>query len=127
MGMMENLRNIFGISKSEPKTNNNLNSQNKSILITQILNSIDKIKRINSFDSSIRNIANISSYELQRKSIEELESLNANLTSKLQSLSQQSQKRNPQADSLEASKWTGEKPSHLTSHEFDRFQRDESR
>lgn len=99
----------------------------KSRLATQIVNLVDKIKRINSFDSSIWNLSNVSSTELQRKSLAELEQIHSSLNARLSVLVKQSGKESPTREALEASKWTGRKPEHLTNHEFDRYQRDEGR
>lgn len=131
MGMLDRLRNFFNGSNNAPE-NNTLemradDSYRKSILISQITNSIDKIKRINSFDSSIWNLSNTSSYELQRKSMAELEQIKASLDNRVESLTRQSQRRNPEREALEASKWTGQKPKNLTNYEFDRAQRDDPR
>lgn len=100
-------------------------SYKKSMLATQIVNLVDKIKRINSFDSSIWNMTNISITELERKSVGELERLRNSLDYRLSELNRQSQTRNSKREELESSKWTGRKPQGLTNHEFDRFQRDD--
>lgn len=126
MGMMDNIRNFFRGSNNTPVIQED-DSYKKSMLATQIVNSIDKIKRINSFDSSIWNLSNTSTYDLQRKSLAELERIQSSLDSRLSELTRQSQRRNPQRESLEESKWTGQKPRNMSDHDFDRFQRDDER
>ena len=126
MGMLDNIRKFFGGSKKEAVTHED-DSYKKSVLATQIVNSIDRIKRINSFDSSIWNLSNVSTYDLQRKSLSELESMHANLSRRVSELDRQNQRGDSKRESLEASKWTGQKPQYMSNQEFDRFQRDESR
>lgn len=126
MGMMDNIRNFFRGSNNAPVMQED-DSYKKSMLATQIVNSIDKIKRINSFDSSIWNLSNTSTYDLQRKSLAELERIQASLDSRLSELTRQSQRSNPQREALEESKWTGQKPRNMSDHDFDRFQRDDER
>lgn len=128
MGLLDNFRNFFKSSNERttsvmPKED----SFEKPMLATQIVNLVDKIKRINSFDSSIWNLSNVSSTELQRKSLAELEQIHSSLNARLSVLVKQSGKESPTREALEASKWTGRKPEHLTNHEFDRYQRDEGR
>lgn len=126
MGMLDNIRNFFRGSNNAPVVQED-DSYKKSMLATQIVNSIDKIKRINSFDSSIWNLSNTSTYDLQRKSLAELERIQSSLDSRLSELTRQSQTRSPQREALEESKWTGQKPRNMSDHDFDRFQRDEGR
>lgn len=126
MGMFENIRNFFRGSKDTPVVQED-DSYKKSVLATQIINLVDKIKRINSFDSSIWHLANVSSYQLQTKSLAELEQMQSTLNNRLSELTRQSQRKNQGRESLEESKWTGRKPEHMTNHDFDRFQRDEGR
>ena len=126
MGMLDNIRKFFGGSKSEAVARED-DSYKKSMLATQIVNSIDRIKRINSFDSSIWNLSNVSTYDLQRKSLSELESMHANLSRRISELDRQNQRGDSKRESLEASKWTGQRPQNMSNHDFDRFQRDESR
>ncbi len=126
MGMLDNIRNFFRGSNNNPVVQEN-DTYKKSVLAEQIVDSIEKIKRINSFDSSIWNLANVSSYDLQRKSLAELEKLKASLDSRISGLIRQSQIRNPQMEDLEESKWTGQKPKNMTDHDFNRFQRDDER
>ena len=126
MGMLDNIKNFFRGSKSEPEVRQD-DPYKKSMLISQIMNSIDRIKRINSFDSSIWNLSNVSSYDLQRKSLAELESMQAKLSGRLLELDKQSQRKDPRREALEESRWTGQKPQNMTNHDFDRFQRDDGR
>ena len=95
------------------------------MLAAQILDLVNGIKRINSFDSSLWNLTNTSSSMLERKSLPELEKLHQSLSNRYERLAQQSKRRNPEMEALEAAKWTGQKPEHLTDAEFDRWQRDE--
>lgn len=126
MGMLDNIRKFFRGSNNKPVAQEDY-SYKKSMLVTQIVNSIAQIKRINSFDSSIWNLSNISNYDLQKSSLEELERLQATLNSRISELTKQSQKRSPEREALEESKWTGQKPKNMTIHDFDRFQRDDER
>ena len=129
MGMLDNLRNLFKGSKSEQIADMQKERQaemyKKAMLATQIVNLVDEIKRIDSFDSSIWNLMNSSSSMLERKSLPELEKLHQSLSNRYERLAQQSKRRNPEMEALEAAKWTGQKPEHLTDAEFDRWQRDE--
>lgn len=129
MGMLDNLRNLFKGSKSEQIADMQKERQaemyKKAMLATQIVNLVDEIKRIDSFDSSIWNLMNTSSSMLERKSLPELEKLHQSLSNRYERLAQQSKRRNPEMEALEAAKWTGQKPEHLTDAEFDRWQRDE--
>ena len=126
MGIFDNLRNFFKGSNNTPIIQENYEDK-KSTLATQTMNLIDRIKKINSLDSSLWNLANITKYELERKSLPELEQLHSRLYSRYLELTRQSQRKNPERESIEASKWTGQKPQHLTDYEFDRLQRDEGR
>ena len=129
MGMIDNLRNLFKSSKKEEIENSRRQREEeeyrKSKLASQIVDLVDQIKRINSFDSCVWNLSNTSTNELRRKSLPELEKLKQSLLSRHEQLVQQSKRRNPTMEALEASKWTGQKPEHLTDAEFDRWQRDE--
>lgn len=129
MGMLDNLRNLFKGSKSEQIADMQKERQaemyKKAMLATQIVNLVDEIKRIDSFDSSIWNLMNTSSSMLERKSLPELEKLHQSLSNRYERLAQQSKRRNPEMEALEAAKWTGQKPEHLTDAEFDRWQRNE--
>ena len=128
MGLMDNIRNIFSSSKStQTSTVQKDDEYEKSRLAEEIVGLIDKIKRINSFDSSVWNLSNVSSYDLKRKSLDELTRLHSSLKNRLSELDRQSQRTNLNGESLEASKWTGQKPKDMSDHDFDRFQRDESR
>ena len=124
MGLMDNIRGFFSGSRNNQPTQPQVNEDyEKSRLADRIVDLVGRIKRINSFDSSVWNLSNVSSYELKRKSLDELQRLNASLESRLSELSRQNQRRNPRAEELEASKWTGQKPQNMSHHDFDRFQR----
>ena len=128
MGLMDNIRNIFSNSKNKENTPIYENEEYlKSKLAGKILDLVNNIKRINSFDSSIWNLANISSYELQRKSLDELKSLQSTLEYRILELEGQKQSKNIKNEELEAAKWTGKKPNYMSDHDFDRFQRAEDR
>lgn len=108
--------NFFSGSKNTQITQTYANDEyEKSRLAERIVYLVDKIKRINSFDSSVWNLSNTSSYELKR--------LNSNLENRLDELDKQKQRGNPERESLEAFKWTGQKPKYMSNHDFDRFQR----
>ncbi len=124
MGLMNNIREFFSGSKNTPTSQPQIDEEyEKSKLANSILNSIDRIKRINSFDSSIWNLSNTSSYDLRQKSLNELKELNSNLANRLSELERQNQRRDSNRESLEASKWTGQKPKNMSDHDFDRWQR----
>ena len=118
---------FFIVNTSEKNTQTFQSQENeeyeKSRLADRIVNLISRIKRINSFDSNIRNLSNVSSYELKRKSLDELQRLNSSLENRLLELDRENQRSNQSRESLEASKWTGEKPKHMNNFDFDRFQR----
>lgn len=126
MGIFDNLRNLFKGSDNTPVVQEE-DKFKKAMLVTQIVNLVDEIKRINSFDSSIWNLSNITSSELERKSLAELEKLQTSLKNRLAELTKQRQRRNPEQEALEAARWTGQKPKNFTNHEFDRFQREDER
>ena len=121
MGMLDKLRNIFKRSNNVVEEKDD--SYEKSMLATKILNLRDKIQRINSFDSSIWNLSNTTSSELERWSLARLRATYDALDRTYSQLTSQSQRRDPEREVLEASKWTGEKPQRLTNYEFDRLQR----
>lgn len=124
MGLMDNIRGFFSGSKNTQTTQIQPNDEyEKSRLAERIVDLVGRIKRINSFDSSVWNLSNVSSYELKRKSLDELNRLNSTLESRLRELDRQSQARDPRRESLEASKWTGQKPKYMSDLDFDRFQR----
>ena len=128
MGLMDNIRKFFSGSKNVQSTQPQVNNEaEKSRLAEKIVDLVDKIKRINSFDSSVWNLSNTSSYDLKRKSLDELQRLHSNLENRLGELNKQkqTQQANPERESLEASKWTGQKPRDMSDVEFDRFQRDD--
>ena len=126
MGMIDRIRNFFKGSNNEISVQQD-DTYQKSELATQIVNLVDKIKRVNSFDSSIWNLSNISNRQLEEKSLEELQIMCNRLNSRFSELTRQSQRTSSQRESLEAAKWTGQKPQNLTNYEFDRFQRDDER
>ena len=122
MGLLDNIRGFFSSSKnSQPMQLDDENEKQR--LAEKIVNLIGKIKKVNSFDSSIWNLSNISSYELKSKSLDELKRLNSSLESRLAELDRRSQVTSSSRESLEASKWTGQKPQNMNNKEFDRFQR----
>ena len=97
-------------------------------LIERITNlTKDKIKKINSFDSCLWNLRNVTTYSLKNKSLGELQTLHSSLTNRLEELTNLKAKANQTYQDLEAAKWTGEKPTHLSNHDFDRLQNDYSR
>ena len=125
MGFVDNIRSIFSSSKNDKPVENKpqINEDvEKAKLANNILNSIESIKRLNSFDKSLWNLSNVSSTELKKKSLDELKKLSTDLDRRASELTSQSQ---VQDESLEASKWTGEKPENMNDHDFDRFQRDD--
>ena len=126
MGLLDNLRGLFSGSKNAQPTQTD-NEYEKSVLSEKIVNLIEKIKRINSFDSSLWNLSNVSSFELKRKSLEELNRIYSNLERRLSEIDRQSQRRDPRKEALEASKWTGQKPGNMTTHDFDNFQKGDDR
>ncbi len=122
MGLLDNIRGFFSSSKNAQPMQ--LDDENeKQRLAEKIVNLIGKIKKVNSFDSSIWNLSNISSYELKSKSLDELKRLNSSLENRLAELDRRSQVTSSSRESLEASKWTGQKPQNMNNKEFDRFQR----
>ena len=124
MGLMNNIRGFFSGSKNTQISQPLIDEEyEKSRLANRIVDLIGRIKRINSFDSSVWNLSNVSSYNLRRKSLDELQRLNSSLENRLLELDSQSQRRDPNRESLEASKWTGQKPKHMSELDFDRFQR----
>lgn len=129
MGLLNNIREFFSNSKSPKTTQVQVDDKyEKSILAEKIVDLVYRIQRIDSFDSSIWNLTNTPSYELEEKSLNELQRLNSTLENKLSELTKRSQKRDPSREALEAAKWTGQKPSHMSDLDFDRFQRsDDSR
>ena len=124
MGLIDNIRAFFSGSKNTQTAQVQVNDEyEKSRLAERIVDLVGRIKRINSFDSSIWNLSNVSSYQLTRKSLNELQILNSSLENRLSELNMQSQRGNYNRESLEASKWTGQKPQNMNDLDFDRFQR----
>ena len=129
MGLMDNIRGFFSGTKNNQTAQPQIDEDyEKSKLANRIVDSVNRIKRINSFDSSIWNLSNISSYDLKRKSLDELQILNSTLENRLSELNKQRQTSNQKRESLEAAKWTGQKPKDMSDLDFDRLQRyDEGR
>lgn len=126
MGMFDKLRDFFKGSEADSVVEKD-DTYEKSMLAAKIIDVVNAIKRINSFDSSIWNLNNVSSSELKSRSLADLEQLYSRLSGRLSEISKQEQRGDKRREDLEASKWTGQKPKHLTDYEFDRFQRDEGR
>lgn len=126
MGMFDNIKNMFKGTKKEPVVQRD-DSYERQMLAEKVVDLVEKIKRKNSFDSSIWNLANASTYTLQRKSLQELESVYGTLSNRLSELDRQSRTGNSQREALEATKWTGQRQSNMTRHDFDRFQNDDGR
>lgn len=124
MGVFNNVRNFFSGSKDTSEKQEE-DFYKKSSLVSEVINLIDKIKRANSFDASIWNLSNETRYTLRNKSLDELELIKDNLTSRISELTRQSQRKNPEREALEASKWTGQRPQNMSNSDFDRFQRDD--
>lgn len=126
MGLMDNIHGFFSGSKNTQTSHPQINEEyEKSRLADRIVDLIGRIKKINSFDSIVWNLSNVSSSDLKRKSLDELQRLKSSLENRLSELVRQSQRRDPNRESLEASKWTGQKPKHMSDLDFDRFQRDD--
>ena len=124
MGLMDNIRGFFSGSKNSQTAQPQIDEDyEKSRLADRIVDLVDKIKRINSFDSSVWNLSNTSSYDLRKKSLSELQMLNSTLENRLSELDRQKHTSSPKRESLEAAKWTGQKPKNISDLDFDRFQR----
>ena len=122
MGLLDNIKKSF-IGSKNTKTVQVDDSSKKIMLATKIINLRDKIKSINSFDSSIWNLSNATTNNLQRRSLAELEKICSTLNARLSEITEQSKKSDLRRETLEKSKWTGQKPKNMTDYEFDRFQR----
>ena len=122
MGLLDNLKGLFSGSKNTQTVQVN-DEYEKSRLSEQIVDLVNKIKRINSFDSSIWNIANVSSYDLKRRSLDELTRLHSSLERRLFELDRQSQRGNSRMEAAEAAKWTGRPTQNMTNADLDRFQK----
>ena len=122
MGLLDNLKGLFSGSKNTKTVQVN-DEYEKSRLSEQIVDLVNKIKRINSFDSSIWNIANVSSYDLKRRSLDELTRLHSSLERRLFELDRQSQRGNSRMEAAEAAKWTGRPTQNMTNADLDRFQK----
>lgn len=128
MGFINNIRNLFSSSKNPETAQPQIDEEYEKLkLANRIIDLVNKIKRINSFDKSIWNLSNVFSYELQRKSLSELQALNSSLENRLLELNKQNKNSNSNRESLESSKWTGQKPKDMSNYDFDRFQRDDGR
>ena len=124
MALIDTIRGFFSNPKNSQTKQVQPNEEyEKSRLIERILDLIGNIKKKNSFDSSIWSLANITSSELRMKKLSDLQRLCSSLENRLSELNRQSQKSNPSKESLEASKWTGQKPKYMSDLDFDRFQR----
>lgn len=106
MGLFDNLKEKFSGSKNMQPIQRE-DSYEKARLCEQIVDLVNKIKRINSFDSSIWNLANASVEGLKRRSLEELTNIKFSLESRLSELQAQSQRPNSSMQAAEAAKWTG--------------------
>lgn len=124
MGMLDNIRNFFRGTESAPVAQRN-DSYEK--LEEEIVRLIRNIKRINTLDSSIWNLSNIEdSNDLKRRNLglEQLQKIQKTLNNRLEELTRQSQRGNATMESLEASKWTGQRTAGMTAHDLDVWQRD---
>ena len=124
MGLIDNIRGFFSGSKNS-ETQQIDDEYEKSRLAENIVDSVNKIKRINGFDSSIWNLSNVSSYDLMKRSLDELQRLNSNLEKRLAEISHQKQNINPEREALARSAWTGQRPQNMSNYDFDRLQRDD--
>lgn len=123
MALIDTIRGFFSNPKNSQTKQVQPNKEyEKSRLIERILDLIGNIKKKNSFDSSIWSLANITSSELRMKKLSDLQKLCSSLENRLAELNNQRQ-NSSQRESLEASKWTGQKPGYMSSLDFDRFQR----
>lgn len=124
MGLINKIRDFFSGSKDvqiiQPQRNERYE---KEKLASNIVNLVDKIKKINSFDSSIWNLSNVSTFDLQQKSLNELQKISFNLENSFANLQIKNQRRNSNSEALEASKWTGQRSPNMNNFDFDRFQR----
>ena len=123
MALIDTIRGFFSNPKNSQTKQVQPNEEDeKSRLTERILDLIGNIKKKNSFDSSIWSLANITSSELRIKKLSDLQRLCSSLENRLAELNNQRQ-NSSQRESLEASKWTGQKPGYMSSLDFDRFQR----
>ena len=123
MALIDTIRGFFSNPKNSQTKQVQPNEEDeKSRLTERILDLIGNIKKKNSFDSSIWSLANITSSELRMKKLSDLQRLCSSLENRLAELNNQRQ-NSSQRESLEASKWTGQKPGYMSSLDFDRFQR----
>ena len=123
MALIDTIRGFFSNPKNSQTKQVQPNEEDeKSRLTERILDLIGNIKKKNSFDSSIWSLANITSSELRMKKLSDLQRLCSSLENRLAELNNQRQ-NSSQRESLEASKWTGQKPGYMSSLDFDRLQR----
>ena len=126
MGLIDNIRGLFSSSRNNETAHPQVDEEYEKLrLANKIVNLVSNIKRINSFDSSIWNLSNISTYELNNRSLDDLKHLQSSLEIRLSQLTKQRQTGNEQKESLEESKWTGQKPKDMSNHDFDRLQRED--
>lgn len=122
MGMFDNIRNIFRGNESQQPVMRKNDYAERMEKVEKILRLKDKFLKLNSWDSSVMNIRETT---LKTKSLVELVKIEERLNDLLSKQINKNQQINPQMESLEASKWTGQKTQGMTSHDFDRFQRDD--
>ena len=126
MGLFDNIRGWFSGSKDTQAPQMRVNEeQEKARLSERIVDLVDKIKRKNSFDAEIWNLSNANVNMLKRKSLNELQMIESRLSRRIDQLNNEGQRRNSAAEDLEASRWTGVRPQHMNTQEFDRFQKDD--
>ena len=121
MGILDNIRNIFRGNESQQPVIQKNDYAERMDKVYKILDLKEKFLKLNSWDSSVMNIRETT---LKTKSLLELEEIEKNLNDLLFKQNNKNQQRNPQMESLEASKWTGQKTPGMTDHDFDRFQDD---
>lgn len=123
MGMFDNIRNFFNRKESAPVVQRNDYAERMD-KVYKILDLKQKFLKTNSWDSSV---LRINESVLKTKSLTELEEIEDNLNRLLSNQIRKSQVTNPTMESLEASKWTGQRPTEMNKHDFDRFQNDDGR
>jgi len=125
MGMFDKLRSFFRGENNTAQQVPTEDPYKKSMLATQIVNLVDKIKRINSFDSSIWNL-NVSKYALERKSLAELEQIQSSLERRYQELTDPQKvaemQKAAEREEINRAAWVGHSEKY-TSEEIDRYQR----
>lgn len=124
MGLIDNVRKFLKNRENTQEQQPQVNEEyEKARLATEIVNLVHGIKRINSFDSSLWNLSNVSSYELKRKNLNELKSMKSSLENRFSELNRQKQKNSTSRESIEAAKWTGQRPRGISQIDLDRLQR----